>query len=304
MPKVSDVGAIVGRFQVHRLHDAHRQLIAYVTTTHRKTIIILGLAHARVTTRNPLDFEARKQMLLADFPHATVLYLKDRRDDAAWSRALDELLGEVLAPAQTVTLYGGRDSFITHYTGKHMTEVLEPDRYLSGTELRKDIARGGAKASEDFRAGAVWAASAGFPRVFPTVDVAIWRSPLARADAEREWLLVRKANETGWRFCGGFVEPRDESFESAARREVGEETGVALGELQYVTSLQVDDWRYRQEDDKITTVFYAAPYQFGPVMPADDIVEARWFPNLSAATIVEEHRPLVTALQQKGGLVS
>jgi len=198
MPKTSDVGVIVGRFQVHQFHDAHLELINSIYTTHKHTVFVLGLSQARVSTRNPLDFEARKQLVLATFPLATVFYLKDEPSDEGWSTKLDAMLADYVTPAQTVCLYGGRDSFVSHYKGRYPVEILEPRVYVSGTELRRTIAKS-VKGSEDFRAGVIWAASNGYPKVFPTVDIGIYRNIDAPDDgfsdparlpvARREWLL-------------------------------------------------------------------------------------------------------------------
>lgn len=302
MPKASDVGVIVGRFQVHQLHDAHRQLIQSVYDTHRQTVIVLGLSASRVTTRNPLDFEARKQMMLDAFPKATVLYINDEPDDTTWSKRLDKLILDTKSITQTATLYGGRDSFISHYNGIFPTEVLEPEVYASGTEMRKSISKA-VKGTPDFRAGVIWAAANGYPRTFPTVDVAIYRD-LADVKDTREWLLVRKPNEKLWRFVGGFVDPSDKSLEMAARREVQEETGVTINDPKYVASLRVDDWRYREEEDKILTTLFAASYLAGPVAPADDVADAQWFNLVGAGvgTFMPVHLPLFEALKN-GGLV-
>lgn len=319
MPKTSDVGVIVGRFQVHRLHEAHHQLIKSVYDTHPRTVVVLGLSPARVTHRNPLDFETRKQMLLEAFPNLTVLYIADAPDDGAWSKRLDDLLVEYLTPTQTVTLFGGRDSFIAHYHGKYPTKALEPDAYMSGTEMRKNISRQ-VKSSEDFRAGVIWASANSYPRVFQTVDVAIHRAinrvhegvrgKFTDADLRaagqdwsddptpREWLMVRKPNEKLWRFAGGFVQPTDSSLEMAIRREALEETGVELVSLRYIKSMLVDDWRYRSENDKIMTALFIAEYGHGPVRPADDVSEAKWFEAINPSDLVVEHAPLLNAIEQ------
>lgn len=295
MPKTSDVGVIVGRFQVHQLHTAHHSLLKSISDTHRNMVIVIGLSQARISTRNPLDFEARKQMVLAEFPNATVFYLRDEATDEGWSKRLDALLDDYLSPSQSVCLYGGRDSFILHYHGKHRTETLEPNTYISGTELRKSISKS-VRGTDDFRAGVIWAAANGYARVFPTVDVAISRGAIDCS----EWLFVKKPTEKLWRFCGGFAQPSDADYESAARREAAEETGAELGPLTYVCSHRVDDWRYRSEDDKIVTVLFSAPLIFGPIRPADDVSEAAWF-QLSSVQVVAEHKPLLAALIQSEG---
>ncbi len=290
IPKAGDVGVVVGRFQVHELHAAHVELITSVTKSHKHTIVVLGLSQARGTTLNPLDFEARRQMILAGFPQATVLYIKDEQDDAVWSRKLDALLEDTVSLAQTVTLYGGRDSFIARYCGRHTTQELEPDAYVSGTELRKTISKS-VRGTPDFRAGVIWASANGFPRTFPAVDIAVYRRGTVM-----EWLLVRKPGEALWRFPGGFVQPSDDSYELAAKRELAEETGIEVGEMTYVTSHRVDDWRYRGEADKIMTTLYAAEHTFGAPKPADDVAEAGWVGQLNLFALVPEHRPLLAPL--------
>jgi len=63
-----DVGIIIGRFQVHQLTQAHKELIQFVIDRHTKVVIFLGLSPLLVTRNNPLDFESRKQMILKEFP--------------------------------------------------------------------------------------------------------------------------------------------------------------------------------------------------------------------------------------------
>jgi bifunctional NMN adenylyltransferase/nudix hydrolase len=284
----TDVGVIVARFQVHNLTEAHIDLVETVRNKHNKVIIFLGLSPVIGTRINPLDFESRKQMVLEKFPDVTVLYIKDVPDDAAWSKRLDEQIGDLLNPGQTVTLYGSRDSFINHYNGHYTVTEFEASAVVSGTELRKEISSK-VKASADFRAGVIWAVYNQFPKVHATIDVIIY-------DERGRLLLVRKNNEKLFRFVGGFAQPDTDNFEDDAKREVLEEVGVEVADYEYVGNAKIDDWRYRQQIDKIKTIVFKAKYIYGAISIKDtaEIAEARWFycADLKEGDFVPEHRPI------------
>lgn len=296
----ADVGVVVGRFQTHTPHIGHREVLDAVYTTHPQTIIVLGLSATKGTRTNPLDFESRRRMLAELYPNASILPIADQPGEPdvsnlLWSKELDRLVNSIRTPAQSVCLYGGRDSFIASYVTKtYPTQVLEPTTYVSGTEIRKSISKK-VMNSVEFRAGAIWQACNQYEKVHPTVDVAILDT--ARVNV----LLVRKHKEPQWRFPGGFVSPSDPSFEAAARREVHEElSGLEITDLQYLGSHRVDDWRYRREDDKITTVLFATTVMYGAAKPSDDVAYAKWCPLTTELTkeMVPEHRPLLALVLQ------
>lgn len=285
-----DVGVIVGRFQVPALHDAHREIFDHVIDEHGKVLVFLGVSPLWVTQENPLDFEARKQMILEAYPDVNVFYIKDVHDDALWSKRLDEMIQSVLSPAQSAVLYGGRDSFINHYTGGFPTREFQQETWVSGSEVRKQISRRSTKASADFRAGVIWAASNKYPTAYPTVDIAIYH------DERREKVLLgRKPDERQFRFIGGFATPESDSYEDDAAREVMEEAGIEVRNIAYLGSFKIDDWRYRPEVDKIKTLFFEAFIVGGTPRPGDDIAEVKWFnvADLSADQIVPTHLPLL-----------
>jgi len=287
-----DVGVIVGRFQVPELHSAHRDLIESVMAKHGKTIIVLGLSPLPITRQNPLDFEARKQMIFGEYPGVLVLYSKDQASDEVWSRKLDETIGDVIAPGQTAVLYGSRDSFIAHYSGRFPTQELLQESYISGTEVRKAIAAASTGASVDFRRGVVWASAGRYPTCFATVDVAILN------EDETKVLLARKPHEDKFRFVGGFSDPKSPSYEADARREVEEETHIAITDPEYLASFVVDDWRYRGEADVIKTLFFRAKHFSGAPRADDDIAELRWFDleEIKKSQVVETHQSLMAHL--------
>jgi bifunctional NMN adenylyltransferase/nudix hydrolase len=291
-----DVGVIVGRFQVPELHDAHLELIQTVCDRHGKVIIFLGLSPLMVTRENPLDFEARKQMILARFPNVNVLYIKDQPDDEGWSLNLDKQIEDVITPSQSVRLYGGRDSFISHYSGRHPTEELESSVYVSGSEIRKEVSRTSVRGTPDFRAGVVWSAFSQFPQCFPTVDVAILNG------GKTKILLGRKPNEKKFRLIGGFADPGSPSYEADARREVMEEANIEVTDPVYIGSFLIDDWRYRNEPDRaIKTLLFEAFHMYGHPKAADDIAEVRWFelePRLKDQ-VVENHKILLEQVLER-----
>jgi bifunctional NMN adenylyltransferase/nudix hydrolase len=289
--EVKEIGVIVGRFQVPELHAGHVELIQKVVDNHKRVVIFLGVTPVLVTKKNPLDFITRKEMILKVFPNVTILALPDMPNDTDWSKELDKRLREV-CPMGDALLYGGRDSFRGSYTGHFETTEIEQIANFSGTEMRKDVSQE-TKASPDFRVGVIFAAYNQYPKVYPTVDVAIMKGD--------EVLLGRKPHQTLFRFIGGFVDPTDDSFEQAAQREAQEETGVEVGNLQYVGTARIDDWRYRHEVDKIITTLFTADYVFGNAVAQDDIEELKWFKikDLEEGDFVKEHRGLWGFLEKK-----
>jgi len=214
--------------------------------------------------------------------------------DNIWSNNLNNSIRSVTTPNQKVVLYGGRDSFISHYAGPYPTLELESEQF-SGTELRKQTS---VKAinSPEFRAGVIWAQYNQYPKVFTTVDIAI-----LKFDVEKNilyTLMARKPNEKLIRFVGGFAEPDSECFELDAKREVMEEVGVEITEPKYLGSFKVQDWRYKNEVDKIKTMFFVSEYVFGSAEAKDDIADCQWIEvkKIKDEDIVSEHRKLFARL--------
>lgn len=286
-----DVGVVVGRFQVHELHEGHRDLLDQVAEEHDVMVIVLGLAPVLGTTYNPLDFRTRAKMLREAYPEAEVVYLKDTASDELWSQRLDKIIGDVTKPSQKVALYGSRDSFIDYYSGKYDTFELEQDSYLSGTEVRKTISNQ-VRDSAAFRAGVIYNATEGFPACVPTVDVIVYNEDGTKI------LLGRKADEKKFRVLGGYANAKSASWEVNAIREVQEEAGIPIGDLKYVGSFHIDDWRYRNERDGIMTTLFTAKHLWGRPEAGDDIAEIRWFDvdKLKLSDVMELHHVLIRAV--------
>jgi bifunctional NMN adenylyltransferase/nudix hydrolase len=99
----TEIGVVIGRFQLHKLHSEHEKLIQHVQNNHEKIIIFLGVSSAIGTQRHPLDFITRKVMIQQSFPEVVILPLSDNKSDEVWSNRLDEKIREIF-PMSRVTL--------------------------------------------------------------------------------------------------------------------------------------------------------------------------------------------------------
>ena len=90
-------------------------------------------------------------------------------------------------------------------------------------------------------------------------------------------LFGKKPNETLYRFIGGFVDRSDVSWEHAAKREFMEESGgCEIGDLRYVASSKINDWRYANSESGIMTTLFLGKFMWGKVTPSDDIASLTW----------------------------
>lgn len=290
------VGVIVGRFQVDEIHHGHVLLMQYVQQHHRSVLVLLGVRRSPVSNLNPLSYHIREQMLRKYLPEAVIIPVHDTFSDTTWSRQVDALI-ETAFPNRDAILYAGRDGFLPHYKGRFQTQEMHLGGSESGTLVRQEIAQQ-VRNSPDFRAGVIYAVANLGSRIYPTVDIAVYRTIRGPASPGIEILLGRKPDEKGWRLPGGFVGPEDIGLEHAARRELREETGLTCeGQLEYVGSFAIDDWRNRDTDLRILTTLFAAPFTYGPAQGGDDLPEVEWHLLSRLPDIIPDHQPLIKAVQ-------
>ena len=295
---MANIAILPVRFQNSFLHEGHRKLIDYAGLKNHYTIIVLGVAPTRLTYNNPLSFEIRKQMVQAEYPKVRVESLPDYKYDDVWSLKLDDLI-ETIIPDQnrnSITLYGGRDSFINSYTGKHNTLSVNSISInkLSASDIRT-VLHNKIENDQNWRSGIIYASAHRYPVSFQTVDIAV-------VDFERYRVLVaKKPHEKLFRFVGGFVDPTDISLETAAKRETMEETGmIETDDYKYIGSYRIDDWRYRKSKDKIMTAFFTCKFISGIPKASDDISMVEWktIYTMNELEFEPEHRPLFNDLKK------
>jgi bifunctional NMN adenylyltransferase/nudix hydrolase len=294
----NEVGIIIGRFQTNRLTRMHEYIIDTVRDKHSRTIIFIGESPIVGTFKNPIPYRYRAMFMQKHYPHLEIYPLYDNPSDIAWSNTLDSTISKLLQPNQTAILYGSRDSFIPHYSGKFKTVELEsPNEGISATEIREDIVMNYRNVNSDFLAGMIAATAFRYPTAFQAVDICIVD------EAKSQVLMGKKAGSTKWQFIGGFSDPTSKSLEEDAKREVREEANVEVDDIKYISSTLINNWRYRDGPDKIKTALFIAKYIFGAPKAGDDIVDVKWIPleNLFSEMdelVVDEHHELVEMLER------
>ena len=133
-----------------------------------------------------------------------------------------------------------------------------------------------------------------YPRPMVTVDIVV----VTRAETP-EVLLVRRKNEPFadcWALPGGYLEI-EETLEAAARRELMEETGVAVAKLIPLGPYDVVD---RDPRGRTITFAYLARVQKKQVHPkaADDAAAVGWFALRRLPTMAFDHRDILAAARK------
>lgn len=283
-----DIGVVVGRFQVAELSDAHKALINNVRENHKQVIIVIGVSPTLGTKQNPLGYTARMKMIQKEFPDVIISYLMDKSSDKEWSKELDFLI-RAICPLGSVCLYGGRDSFISSYKGIYPVFELAVIHPHAGTQIREDIGKEICD-SIDFRKGIIYSCQNQYPKVFPTVDIAVTN----KEGKGYIVLLARRKENSLLRFPGGFVDPKDSNLEEAAKRELSEELDVGAEEMNYVCSSIINDWRYNNTSEKIFTSLFQSNYSFGTGKPIDEFYNSEWIKlNKSSLDYIEDNHKIL-----------
>lgn len=280
---------VVGTFQQIEIGAFEKAFINQLQNQYPEVIIVIASAPIPSSRNHPLDIETRKLMLEKEFPNAKIASFKKQISAQATSQALENAIIKVVGESKDCQLFVFKESNnLTQY------ELTYPIEWVDLPEYAPHITSDADRSQEAYRVGVFQTVRAQYPKVFPTVDVAIVSGDKV--------LLGRKPQQALFRFIGGFIDPEDDCFEDAAIREAEEETGLKLTKARYIGTAKIDDWRYREEVDKIITSFFVAEYEGGIPIAQDDIEELRWFDiaSLTEQDFVEEHRVIFRLWEKKG----
>ena len=127
-----------------------------------------------------------------------------------------------------------------------------------------------------------------YPRPAVTADCLV-----ITREAEPKVLLIQRGNNPFkgcWAFPGGFMN-MDETTEQCAIRELEEETGLVVSELQQIGAYSKVD---RDPRGRIVTVAYLVRIDVSvPVIGQDDAAKAEWFPLSALPSLAFDHEDIL-----------
>lgn len=125
--------------------------------------------------------------------------------------------------------------------------------------------------------------------IFVTVDIVVLREK----NNQKEILLIQRKNEpfqNHWALPGGFVD-KDEDLETAAKRELEEETNVVAEKLQQMKTYGNP---YRDPRGYMVSVAYVTQVDSNTnAVAADDAKALRWFAVENLPELAFDHQIII-----------
>jgi bifunctional NMN adenylyltransferase/nudix hydrolase len=285
------VGVLYAPFQTSSLLEVHRNILTEMQQAHVQIVIALPVRRVTPTKNAPLDYATREAMIRQYFAsfkrYIHVVPVVDRKYPKNKVVALEDAVKSLFSNSPTVCLYADTDFMELYLKNGGMWKTKKGNSHpLSIGDLeclsRKAELDYALVSDDKFRRGVIFGLQSQFPISWPTVDIAIRRV----VGGKVLYLFGKKPGEHGWRFPGGFKDRKDSNFESAVWREAMEEVLKKGIEPQkvfekpcYVSSRNVNDWRYKDEVDGITTLFYVTTFMGteDQIKAGDDLCDTKWF---------------------------
>ena len=336
MSKKYDTLVFIGRFQP--VHEAHLEIIRRASLLARKLVIIVGSANQPRTYKNPFTSAEREQMLQAAYSSIDLngceIFIEHNTDsvynDQAWAIRIQEIVARHSTDNEHIGIIGHEKDESSFYLkmfpqwDSEEVELIEP---LNATDIRDLYFRKQAnlrylstvvpkgvnqflyefvntteymqiiKEREFISTYKKQFEGLAYPPVFVTADAVVLCSGHV--------LMIKRKAEPGkglWALPGGFLNAQtDKSVQSAAIRELKEETGIKLP-IPVLTGSIVDSKVFDAVDRSARgrTITHA----FKIVLPdgdlprvrgMDDAEKARWVPiaAVKSEECFEDHYDII-----------
>jgi bifunctional NMN adenylyltransferase/nudix hydrolase len=333
MTKAYGTLVLIGRFQP--LHNAHLEIMRQAAGLADQIVVVTGSAAQPRTYKNPFTSAERAHMIQAATADLGVpVHVESNPDtiynDQAWAVRVQGIVNRYTVPGTLTGIIGHKKDESSFYLDMFPqwafvnVPELEP---LGATNIRDLYFRG--RANMEFIRGVVpkttfdflsefWKsdardqiirerefvdnykkqfASLPYPPIFVTADAVVIQSGHV--------LMIRRRSEPGrglWALPGGFVNAAtDASVESAALRELREETGIKVPGPVLRGSIvrsQVFDAVDRSARGRTITHAFHIELPDGPlprVKGSDDAEKARWVPiaQVCSDQCFEDHYEII-----------
>ena len=299
----ASIGVFYVPFQTATIpSEPHGSTMCKLLNDYQHIVIALPVRRVTPTKNAPLDYASREAMIrqhYANIKHYIhVVPVVDKKYPKDKVAALEDAVRSLFSnfSSRNVSLFTDhvfgdiykKNGGVWNCTEHRYLEAEDHERFkILGLRDIVDV---------NFRRGVISGLVNQFPISWPTVDMAIRRIINGKA----HYLFGKKPGEFGWRFPGGFKDRSDPNFETAVWREGGEEVlqkGVdpkaVFEQPHYISSRNVNDWRYKGEPDGITTLFYQLNFigTDDQIKAGDDLCDTAWFclDDMDPTTIEGEH---------------
>lgn len=132
-------------------------------------------------------------------------------------------------------------------------------------------------------------------KIFVTVDVTLFR----KNNSSYELLLIQRLNEPYkeyWALPGGFVD-ENEDLETAAKRELFEETDIKLFQVKQIKAYGNPDRDPRSHT--ISVAFFGEIDNLAEAKAKDDAKSVRWFPIDELPVLAFDHAEIIRDAVEK-----
>ena len=284
--KQEQIGVLYVPFQILSFLEVHRNILVKMQEAHEQIVIALPVRRVTPTKNAPLDYATRETMIRQYFDNSRkyihVVPVVDKKYPKDKVAALENAVKSLFSSTQSVCLYTDADFTDLYRKNDGAWRTVVGTYAAMERQARYETLGSGLVSDENFRRGVIFGLQSQFPISWGTVDIAIRRV----VDGKTFYLFGKKPGENGWRFPGGFKDREDPNYESAVWREAMEEVLKKGIEPQkvfekpcYVSSRNVNDWRYKGEVDGITTLFYMVNFigTEDQIKAGDDLCDTKWF---------------------------